>query len=221
MATTVTQPLPARQSGLVSDVPDPEVPERARRRTYTAKYKRDVLAEYEAADRAGKGALLRREGLYSSLISAWRDHRDSGALEALAGPWPRLRPTRPNVRQQGCARTTSDWRPSWTRHAGWSRSSQNSRLCWRPSPPTAAETRASSDRSGDRRADSGRRRQGRLRRAAVGRPRATHYRLHRKSPRLPTAATRTEAAAPSALGRGASRGPRGSPRGTLRRPRPR
>ena len=86
MTTTVTPPVPARQSGLVSDVPDPEVPERARRRTYTARYKRDVLAEYEAADRAGKGALLRREGLYSSLISAWRDQRDSGALQALGRP---------------------------------------------------------------------------------------------------------------------------------------
>ncbi|MGH3469154.1 MAG: transposase [Thermocrispum sp.] len=86
MTTTVTQPLEARQSGLVSDVPDPEVPERARRRTYTAKYKRDVLAEYEACDRAGKGALLRREGLYTSLISSWREQRDKGALEALAKP---------------------------------------------------------------------------------------------------------------------------------------
>ena len=84
MTTTVTRPVPARQSGLVSDVPDPEVPERARRRTYAARYKRDVLAEYEAADRAGKGALLRREGLYSSLISAWRDQRNKGALDALA-----------------------------------------------------------------------------------------------------------------------------------------
>lgn len=91
MTTTVTQPAGSRQSGLVNDVPDPEVPERARRRTYTAAYKRDVLAEYEAADRAGKGVLLRREGLYSSLISAWRDQRDAGALHALgrsSGPAP-------------------------------------------------------------------------------------------------------------------------------------
>jgi transposase len=91
MTTTVTQPRVSRQSGLVSDVPDPEVPERARRRTYTAKYKRDVLAEYEACDRAGKGALLRREGLYTSLISSWREQRDKGALEALgksSGPAP-------------------------------------------------------------------------------------------------------------------------------------
>jgi len=86
MTTTVTQPVPSRQAVLVSDIPDPEVPERARRRTYTAKYKRDVLAEYDAADRAGRGALLRREGLYSSLISAWRDQRDKGALEALGKP---------------------------------------------------------------------------------------------------------------------------------------
>jgi len=42
-----------------------------------------VLAEYEAADRAGKGAVLRREGLYTSLISAWREQRDKGALAAL------------------------------------------------------------------------------------------------------------------------------------------
>lgn len=82
----VTGPVGSRQSGPVSDVPDPEVPERARRRTYTARYKADVLAEYEAADRAGKGALLRREGLYSSLISAWRDQRDAGALAGLARP---------------------------------------------------------------------------------------------------------------------------------------
>ena len=82
MTTTVTRTSGSVQSWPVSDAPDPEVPERARR-TYTAKYKRDVLAEYEAADRAGKGALLRREGLYSSLISAWRDQRDAGALHAL------------------------------------------------------------------------------------------------------------------------------------------
>ena len=42
--------------------------------------------EYEELDKAGKGALLRREGLYSSLISAWRDQRDTGALAAWAQP---------------------------------------------------------------------------------------------------------------------------------------
>lgn len=67
----------------VEDVPDPQVPERAKRRTYTAQYKADILAEYEQADRAGRGALMRREGLYSSLISEWRKQADKGALDAL------------------------------------------------------------------------------------------------------------------------------------------
>jgi hypothetical protein len=44
------------------------------------------LAEYELLGKADKGALLRREGIYSSLISAWRQQRDQGALQALAKP---------------------------------------------------------------------------------------------------------------------------------------
>jgi transposase-like protein len=75
----------------VSD-PDPEVPERAKRRRYPAKYKLEILAEYEALDRDGKGALLRREGLYTSLISEWRKQRDRGAIDALAA-----KPGRPPV----------------------------------------------------------------------------------------------------------------------------
>jgi transposase-like protein len=62
------------------------VPSRAKTRTYTAAYKARVLTEYEALDKAGKGALLRREGLYTSLISAWRLQRDQGSLAALAKP---------------------------------------------------------------------------------------------------------------------------------------
>lgn len=67
-------------------VPDPEVPARARSRRYSASYKAKILAEYEELDKAGKGALLRREGLYTSLIAAWRAQRDQGALAALAKP---------------------------------------------------------------------------------------------------------------------------------------
>jgi transposase len=70
----------------INQVPDPEVPAKARSRTYSAAYKARVLAEYESLDKAGKGALLRREGLYTSLISAWRHQRDQGALRALAKP---------------------------------------------------------------------------------------------------------------------------------------
>ena len=66
--------------------PDPEVPERARRRTFTARYKQEILAAYEAAPDGEKGAILRREGLYSSLISEWRRARDAGALAGLKQP---------------------------------------------------------------------------------------------------------------------------------------
>jgi transposase-like protein len=69
---------------------DPEVPEKARRRTFTAQYKLDVVAEYDAAPSGEKGAVLRREGLYSSHVIEWRRARDSGGL---AGPArPRGRP---------------------------------------------------------------------------------------------------------------------------------
>jgi transposase len=87
---TVEHPVDTRaQAGGVDDStdPDPEVPERARGpRRYSAKYKARILEEYEGLDKAGKGALLRREGLYTSLISEWRKQRDRGALAALAKP---------------------------------------------------------------------------------------------------------------------------------------
>ena len=84
MAVSINSNVDARvHAGGVND-PDPEVPERAKRRSYPAKYKAAILAEYEALDRDGKGALLRREGLYTSLIDAWRKQRDRGAIEALA-----------------------------------------------------------------------------------------------------------------------------------------
>jgi transposase len=80
---------PRVQTGAMDDTtdPDPEVPERARGpRRYSARYKARILDEYEHLDKAGKGALLRREGLYTSLISEWRKQRERGALEALAKP---------------------------------------------------------------------------------------------------------------------------------------
>ena len=72
--------------------PDPEVPERARRRSFTAKYKLEVLAAYEAAELGEKGAILRREGLYSSHIVEWRRARDAGALAGLSQPRGRKPP---------------------------------------------------------------------------------------------------------------------------------
>ena len=66
--------------------PDPEVPEKARRRTFTAQYKLDVVAEYDAAAPGEKGAVLRREGLYSSHVIEWRRARDAGTLAGQARP---------------------------------------------------------------------------------------------------------------------------------------
>ncbi len=102
MTTTIHQSFDARaDAGVMNDTndPDPEVPARARGpRRYSAKYKAQILEQYEGLDKAGKGALLRREGLYSSLISEWRKQRDRGALEALAKPAGR-RPADPRDRE--------------------------------------------------------------------------------------------------------------------------
>jgi transposase len=64
-------------------VRETEVVEKARRRGFTAEYKLRVLAEADRCTKPGEvGALLRREGLYSSLLSAWRRQRDAGELSA-------------------------------------------------------------------------------------------------------------------------------------------
>ncbi len=64
--------------------------DRPKRRTFTAEYKADILAEYDAADRGERGAILRREGLYSSHIVEWRKAAEAGATSAL-GPKTRDR----------------------------------------------------------------------------------------------------------------------------------
>lgn len=74
--------------------PTSEVTERATRRRFTAEYKQRILAEYERLPNGERGALLRREGLYSSHIDAWRRLRERGALSALA---PRKRGPKPGT----------------------------------------------------------------------------------------------------------------------------
>ncbi len=65
--------------------PDPELVEVARRRRFTAEYKLGVLREADRCSAPGEiGALLRREGLYSSHLSTWRAQRDKGSLHALS-----------------------------------------------------------------------------------------------------------------------------------------
>ena len=64
-------------------LPDPEVPERARRRRFTAQYKLRILEEADRCAPGEQGALLRREGLYASHLNVWRKQRERGALQAL------------------------------------------------------------------------------------------------------------------------------------------
>jgi transposase len=77
------EPSPAYANHLA----DPEVFERPRRRRFTAAYKLRIVQEADAAVEFRQvGALLRREGLYSSQLAAWRRSRDAGALSALGQP---------------------------------------------------------------------------------------------------------------------------------------
>ena len=65
--------------------PDPEVAEKKARRKFTAKYKLQILREADECTEPGRlGALLRREGLYSSNLSIWRRQREEGLLDALS-----------------------------------------------------------------------------------------------------------------------------------------
>lgn len=68
--------------------PQTEVTTKAKRRRFTAEYKRKILQEADACERGELGALLRREGLYSSHLIEWRRARDAGEL---AGLTPRKR----------------------------------------------------------------------------------------------------------------------------------
>ena len=72
-----------------------EVFERPQRRKFTAEYKARILQEVEACTRPGEvGAILRREGLYTSLLVDWRRLRDMAALDALA---PKRRGRKPKT----------------------------------------------------------------------------------------------------------------------------
>jgi transposase len=84
LTTTLQGARPSVHAERMAEVPDPEVPERAKRRRFTAGYKLAILDELDQASEPGaKGAILRREGLYTSHIVEWRRARDAGALEAL------------------------------------------------------------------------------------------------------------------------------------------
>lgn len=66
-----------------SEHPNPEVLEKAQRRIYTAEYKLRILQETDTCSEGQIGAILRREGLYSSHLTTWRRQRQAGQLAAL------------------------------------------------------------------------------------------------------------------------------------------
>jgi transposase-like protein len=83
---------------------DPEVPEKAQRRRFTAEYKLGILEAADACRGPGEvGALLRREGLYTSNLNVWRQQRQSGALNGLRpskrGRKPRRHPEAKRIEQ--------------------------------------------------------------------------------------------------------------------------
>jgi transposase len=76
--------------------PDPEVTPKAKRRIFTAAYKKKILAEADAAAGSGQiGEVLRREGIYSSTLTRWRRERDNAVDSAFSqkrGPEPKHNP---------------------------------------------------------------------------------------------------------------------------------
>ena len=91
--------LPA---GAPAGVPDPAVEAKAKRRRFTAEYKLRILREVDRAKAPGEiGAILRREGLYSSLVSVWRRDRDRVAKSGLAARkrGPKAKVVDPRIKQ--------------------------------------------------------------------------------------------------------------------------
>jgi transposase-like protein len=73
-----------KSSMTMIEAADPEVPENRPRRKFTAMYKIRILQQAETCSQPGElGALLRREGLYSSNLATWRRQRDQGLLKAM------------------------------------------------------------------------------------------------------------------------------------------
>jgi transposase len=80
MSTQVSEPI---HEVVTENQGDCEVCDRPKRRTFIADYKLRILKEADACARGERGALLRREGLYSSHLTEWRREREQGALAAL------------------------------------------------------------------------------------------------------------------------------------------
>lgn len=80
----------------VTSSTDPEVPEKAQRRKFSAEEKKRILEEVDrASGQGGVGAVLRKEGIYSSTLHGWRKERDAAVHKAFSqkrGPQPQRNP---------------------------------------------------------------------------------------------------------------------------------
>ena len=168
---------------------EPTLPPKPRRRSFSAEYKLAILEEYDACEGDGdKGALLRREGLYSSHIVEWRRARDAAAVEGLS---PRVRQPKTSAEAAALAkanrRIERAWRPTWpSTSSPWTSREKRTRS-WRCLPRARRPSRS---RSRDRRL---RRRPGAVDRHRAGVPGGREVQGHP----LP-------APAPGAAGRAAS-----------------
>ena len=96
--TMIVHSYTSVEKPVIKAVPDPEVPERPVRRKFTVEYKRRILKEADACTVRGQiGALLRREGLYSSSLTSWRRQVNTGLAPKKRGPATRT--PDPNVRR--------------------------------------------------------------------------------------------------------------------------
>lgn len=92
--------LPESRASDVSKNLSVEVKPKTQRRRFTGKYKLRILKEYENAERGEKGALLRREGLFSSQIVNWKKAIEKNAVDALSkkrGPKSKANPLQPKI----------------------------------------------------------------------------------------------------------------------------
>ena len=94
--------IETREGQGIRAVADPEVPEKAVRRRFTAEYKRRILKEVDVCTELGQlGRFLRREGLYSSNVTTWRRQAERGTLDALSPRkrGPKVQRPDPSVRR--------------------------------------------------------------------------------------------------------------------------
>jgi len=95
-ATGKSVAIIALEGSKTAVIPNPEVPDKAVRRRFTAEYKIRILNESDACTDSGSlGALLRREGLYASNLNTWRHQRERGILSGLT---PKKRGRKESIR---------------------------------------------------------------------------------------------------------------------------